>query len=348
MDKINLLEKVKMLTLYTGTFGKKMCTCSCVGCTQSSYDYKDYQGNLEQVKIINEKLQNLEDAYILGNPDVSVDTEFCNSAAKEFIKYGKKVMFSTSGYNGLEVIKKLTKDIDSKDIKYISYSIDTIDDKKLQLLKGNKNMTIQKIDEAIKYCIENNITVKIQPTLWEINQDDYKQIIEHYSKIGIKWFTFHAGSFEVLRDKKLVINHIKPEKWREIVKKIDNIANEKDLKIKAPRIFLDNEEHTEYQKEKKLYCQNGGHNIQIWLQEDGVKATFCPILASVYPQYIFDLEKPNINLTDNKLKDCMVCGKCLDQKVRDMSIYKQGKQFLVKDEILHNVCRYYSSKRKYG
>ena len=111
MDKLQLLKKVKSLTLYTGTYGRRKCTCSCIGCTQESYGrkHKEYQGNLEQIQKIIEKLPNLEEAYILGNPDVSVDTEFCNLAAKEFIKRGKKVMFSTSGYNGVKVIKKFQK-----------------------------------------------------------------------------------------------------------------------------------------------------------------------------------------------------------------------------------------------
>lgn len=350
MDKTNLLKKVKVLTLYTGTFGKKKCTCSCIGCTQESYGnrHKEYQGNLEEIKIINERLPELRDAYILGNPDVSVDTEFCNLAAKEFIKHGRKVMFSTSGYNGLEVVKKLTKDINPENINYISYSVDTVDNNKLQLLKGNKKMCIEEIDEAIKFCIDNNIKVKIQPTLWEINQDDYKQIIEHYSKMGIKWYTFHAGSFEALWDKKVIINHIKPEKWIKIVKDIEDIANEGDLKIKAPRLFLNDKEYKKYQEEKKVYCQNGGEDIQIWLQEDGIKATFCPILAEVHQEYIFDLEKEDVNLIKDKVNNCIVCSKCIDKKLRDMSINKKGKEFLIQNEILHNVCRYYSNKRKYG
>ena len=111
MDKGELLKKVETLTLYTGTFGRKKCTCSCIGCTQESYGrrHKDYQGTLEEIKTIIEKLPNLKEAYILGNPDVSVDTKFCNEAAKEFIKNGRNVMFSTSGYNGIDTIKKLTE-----------------------------------------------------------------------------------------------------------------------------------------------------------------------------------------------------------------------------------------------
>lgn len=156
MDKIELLKNVKSLTLYTGTYGRKKCICSCIGCTQESYGRKheDYQGNLEEIRKIIDILPNLEEAYILGNPDVSVDTKFCNLAAKEFIKYGKKVMFSTSGYNGIEVIKTLIEGIDSKNVQYISYSIDSLDNKKLQFLKGTRKINIEEIDKAICYCKE--------------------------------------------------------------------------------------------------------------------------------------------------------------------------------------------------
>lgn len=350
MEKSNLLKRVKDLTLYTGTYGRKKCTCSCIGCTQERYGsrHEDHQGTIEQVKVILQKLQNLENIYILGNPDVSVDPEFCNLAAKEFIKHNKKVMFSTSGYKGKEIVKKLIEGIDPINIQYISYSVDTLNNRKLQFLKGTKDINIGQIDEAIQFCMDKNITVKIQPTLWEINQDDYREIIEHYSKFGIDWYTFHAGSFEALVEQKIVLNHIKPETWRRIVKEIDAIAMEKKLKIKVPRIFLNTEEYKKYQIENKVYCQNGGADLQIWMQKDGIKATFCPILAEVYPEYIFDLEKEETNLVHNEKNACIVCGKCLDEKVRNMSIHKNGKEFFLKNEILHNVCRYYSNKRKYG
>ena len=348
MDKTNLLNNVKEITLYTGTYGRKKCTCSCIGCTQENYGnkYKDYQGTIEQIKMIIKEVPNLENAYILGNPDVSVDTDFCNMIAKEFIKNHKKVMFSTSGYNGINVVKKLTEGINKKDIIYISYSIDTLDNEKLQLLKGTKNIKIEEIDKAIEFCLSNNITVKIQPTLWNINQDDYKAIIEHYSKLGIKWYTFHAGSFEALPEKNIILKHIEPKKWREIVKNITTIASEKNLKIRIPKIFLDSQEYKKYLLNNKPYCQNGGEGIQIWMQKDGLKATFCPILAEVNSKYIFDLEEKNINFINNK-KQCTVCGKCLDGQVRDMSINKTGEKFFIEEEIYHNVCRYHSYKREY-
>ena len=350
MDKVSLLEKVEELTLYTGTYGRKRCTCSCIGCTQESYGrrHKDYQGTLEKINVIVKKLPNLKNAYILGNPDVSVDTEFCNKAAKEFIKAGKKVMFSTSGFNGIEVIKKLTEGIESQSINYISYSVDTMDNKKLQYLKGNKKINLNEINEAIKYCLDKGITVKIQPTIWEINQDDYKEIIDYYSKLGIEWFTFHAGSFEALQGRDIPLKHVSPIKWMEIVKEINRLAIRKNLKIKAPKIFLNDEEWKTYKKENKVYCQNGGRGLQVWMQGDGLKATFCPVLSEVMPEFTFDLEKEEPKILNNEKNNCTVCSKCIDNEVKDMSIKKEGREFLLNNQMVHNVCRYYSEKRRYG
>ena len=344
------MEKVEELTLYTGTYGRKRCTCSCIGCTQESFGrrHKDYQGTLEQIEVIIKKLPNLKSAYMLGNPDVSVDTEFCNKAAKKFIKAGKKVMFSTSGYNGVEVVKKLIDGIDSKDIDYISYSVDTIDNKKLQYLKGSNKINLDEINEAIKYCLKKGIIVKIQPTIWEINQEDYKEIIEYYSKMGIEWFTFHAGSFEALQGRDISLNHVQPRKWMEIVKEINRLAIRKNLKIKAPKIFLDDEEWKIYKEENKVYCQNGGTGLQIWMQEDGLKATFCPVLSEVMPEFTFDLEKEAPKILNTEKNNCMVCSKCIDNRVKNMSVKNEGKEFLLNNKMIHNVCRYYSKKRRYG
>lgn len=149
-------------------------------------------------------------------------------------------------------------------------------------------------------------------------------------------------------DKKIVLNHIQPEKWRNIVQDIESLANRKNLKIKVPKIFLNDKEHIKYQSENKIYCQNGGEGIQIWLQKDGIKATFCPLLAEVYPQYVFDLVNDDTKLIKGKENNCVVCGKCLDKKVINKSINKDGKEFILENEVIHNVCRYYSEKRKYG
>ena len=38
----------------------------------------------------------------------------------------------------------------------------------------------------------------------------------------------------------------------------------------------------------------------------------------------------------------------LDKKVINKSINKDGREFILDNKVLHNVCRYYSEKIKYG
>ena len=84
------------------------------------------------------------------------------------------------------------------------------------------------------------------------------------------------------------------------------------------------------------------------MQEDGLKATFCPVLSEVMPEFTFDLEKEEPRILNNEKNNCMVCSKCLDNKVKDMSVKKEGREFLLNNKMVHNVCRYYSEKRRYG
>lgn len=64
---------IEGLTLYTGSNGKKGCTCNCVGCSQEKYgnEHPNYQGTIEQVKDILKIAPNIKRTIILGNPDWS-------------------------------------------------------------------------------------------------------------------------------------------------------------------------------------------------------------------------------------------------------------------------------------
>ena len=78
------------------------------------------------------------------------------------------------------------------------------------------------------------------------------------------------------------------------------------------------------------------------------KLHFVPVLSEIVPSFTFDLEKEEPKILNSKNNNCLACSKCLDNKVKNSSIGKNGKEFLIDKEVLHNVCRYYSSKVKYG
>ena len=348
MDSKTLLSRVTDLTLYTGTNGRNYCSCKCPGCTQrNDEDDYAYQGNIEQIKEIIEKLPNLENAYLLGNPDVSVDSEFCNLAAKEFIKCGKKVMFSTSGFKGLDTIKKVTKDLDLKKIEYISISVDTVDEDKLKKLKGNNKINLAQIDEAIEYCKEKEIPVKIQPTLWRINQDDYEELIEYfYKKHGLTWYTFHTGSFEAMENEDIeLLKHVEPEKSVEIRQNLINLAKKYNLKMNIPKVFITEEEHEVYDN-SNTYCRTGGKGLQIWLTKDYIKCTFCPIVTKVHKNYFFKIDDEEITLLKPK-SDCLVAKNCISKDLKQKSENQEGNIIVQNNKKFFNICRYCSERIKY-
>ena len=348
MNSKILLNNVTDLTLYTGTNGRKYCTCKCIGCTQrNDEDNYAYQGNIKQIEKIIRKLPNLKNAYLLGNPDVSVDPEFCNLAANKFIENGKKVMFSTSGFNGVETLKKLTKNIDLSKIEYVSLSVDTVNEDKLKKLKGNKNITLEQIDEVINYCKKTKIPVKIQPTLWRINQDDYQELIEYfYKKHGLTWYTFHTGSFEAIEDEKIdILKHIKPEKSVEIREKLIRIAQKYNLKMNIPKVFITKEEYDLYDN-SNTYCRVGGRGLQIWLTRDALKCTFCPILTKVNKNYFFNIDDEDIKLLNPKL-DCPIANNCISNDLKQISEDNKGNIIFQNNKKYFNICRYFSKKIKY-
>lgn len=345
-----LLQKVTDLTLYTGSNGQRKCTCKCPGCSQKEYGLKheEYQGNIEQIKKIIQYLPNLKNAYILGNPDTSVDAKFCNVAAKEFIKNNINVMFSTSGYEAEKTVEELTKDIPAEKIKYISFSVDSIKKETMKKLKGTDKISLEQIEKAIKYCKKKKIPVKIQPTLWEINQDDYKEIIEYfYDKYNLKWFTFHLASFEGIKGKEnYILKNIKPQKWEDIRKEIIKIAEQKKLKVLIPKVFLNDEEYLNYKAENS-YCYTGSSGLQIWLEKNRIKCTVCPIHTGIEEKFCFNIEDENIKL-ENEISDCLCAPFCISNELKEKSIEKKGYTFKEENgKTYHNVCRYYADRVNY-
>lgn len=86
------VNKVKLVALYTGNKGYKFCTCKCPCCSQKNVG-GNYQGTIEQVNTLLDIFTGLTHLYLFGNPDPTVDTEFCNEAAHVAIKRGKMYLF---------------------------------------------------------------------------------------------------------------------------------------------------------------------------------------------------------------------------------------------------------------
>ena len=339
------LSKIKELTLYTGTNGKYGCSCNCPGCSQTNYGKQNmnnfHQGTLKQIEEIINILPELEKAYFLGNPDCSVDPEFCSKAARLFIEKGIHVMFSTSGIGGEETIKKLLDDVDLNFIDYISFSIDSLDSKIESALKG-VNIPFDTVLSGIEYCQAHKIPIKIQPTVWQINQNTCIELMEFFRlQYEINWFTFHTGSFEgfyPLSPK--VCRHVLPDEWHKLSNDIIDYSTANNVNTYLPAIFLTESELEIYKATYIPHCTNPEPtNLQIWM-EDTLKSTFYPILNSVRPTLYTQefnssiIPTPAKNPNNQCPVQTFVLGHELSRKFTGNIWEKDGQK-------LYSICRYY-------
>lgn len=341
----NNMEEIEGLTLYTGSNGKKGCSCSCIGCSQEKYGQTHplYQGNLEQIKDILKIAPNIKKAIILGNPDISVDPDFVNETAKLLTSLKISVRFSTSGYNALLVANKVLSGVDKNYIDYYNFSIDSINAEKSQMLRGNA-INLSDVRAAIKYCQNIDVPVKIQPTLWECNKNDYKEIIDFFSDLGVRWFSFHCGSFETFVDKKTQLQHITPWEWRIIFNNIIELCKEKNLKLHIPYLFLNNEEMAKYVANNTEHCQpHKLKNTQIWLENQYLRTTHCPLLNEVqkFEYNLYTGNKTDMDFSPCQEGYCPAAAKCLGNDLVGLSADGQGHKFFSpQKEELNTICRF--------
>lgn len=339
------MKEVESITIYTGSNGKKGCSGNCIGCSQETYgnQHEMYQGKMEQIDEILRLSPNIKKAIILGNPDPSVDPEFCNGVAKKMMKNGIQIRFSASGKFAYKTVTKLIEGLDTSLIEYISFSIDTVEQTMLDYLKGT-HIDLDDVEKAIKYLHKKGIVTKVQPTLWKINQDTYIETINYFEKIGVKWFSFHAGSFETFTNEK-ELQHITPKKWREIVKDITRICEEKNLKVHMPHLFLNEEEKKVYDAIRGNKCiPKNLKNTQVWLEKDYIRTTHCALLREVqkFDYNYLDEDKSCVDYKCPNNGVCAVTPKCLGKKLCAESIDGEGHEYKINGEHLYSVCRFYN------
>ena len=90
----------------------------------------------------------------------------------------------------------------------------------------------------------------------------------------------------------------------------------------------------------------GGTGLQIWLEEDQIRCTYCPLLAEVHPEFTFEIHEKLANFI-NKNGVCTICKDTLDERLLKESNGNNGSVFSTEDGNLYNVCRYYSIRGEF-
>ena len=350
MTKIR--EDVTSLTIYTGSNGKKGCTCRCVGCSQEKYGllHPFYQGKMEQIYEVLNIFPNLRRAIILGNPDPTVDPDFCNAVARSLIERNVRVRFSTSGFKANQLVPVLCENLDPQMVDYISFSIDTINEVELEEMKGRK-ISLNELQEAIQWCLRHNYRLKVQPTLWTTNINAYKEIIDLFHSMGVNWFSFHAGSCETFISEKIARKHIDPWEWRQLVRDLGEYCSQKKISLHLPYLFVNKEEYQEFINMKGEKCDiNKLKNTQIWLEDNYIRTTHCPLLNEVVPFQYNLTENDNISFSVNNDRPgyCPITKECIGKELSGESIDGFGFEFFKEGkERLFSVCRFYNLEVNY-
>jgi MoaA/NifB/PqqE/SkfB family radical SAM enzyme len=318
-------ENIHSITLITGSNGKKGCTSNCLGCYLGKYGEKRpfYQGSMSQVHELISILPNLKRVALFGNPDVSVDSAFCNEVAKVLQEKNIIVYFFTSGVGGISVTKQILNGLNKNNVGRMYFSIDTLDDDKLTKIKGTK-ASHKNIFSSIEYCNQLGIETGIIATLWSINMDeDLIAFIDFWKSLGVAKVKIHYGSVEAAAGK---IDHIPLDKVLGIREKYGH-------KVRLPYIFATDNEYEIYLSRfvatKEVRCCNFSGEVFVYLEEDGIKWSLnCSIATTIHPEYITDIKELNLPLLSTAAL-CPVAEYALGYKCHTM----------------YPVCRYYKDPK---
>ena len=285
------LDRIEYITLYTGDNGSGYCTCKCPCCSQKGRD-RHYQGNMKQVNKMFKKLPNLKQIYLFGNPDVTVDADFCNSVMREAVSRNIHVCFSTSGVGGEPVLVKLLKGIPTEMVDYISFSFDGTTKQEMSFAKGI-SYPMEKSLQGLQWALNNGYTCKVQPTLWSYNYTKVEEIINFFRNKGVKWFTFHIGSLESEIDLPSH-QHLTPEQIEYVHYQISKAVNKHiDIKVRCPIIYM----KCGTNEKEKWYCMHPDRakELLVMLTKEGIKATHAPIASSLREDLTFEIGVDEVN-----------------------------------------------------
>lgn len=318
-----MYETVTTVALTTGSNGKKGCTSKCKGCYLGVYSSQKpmYQGNIKQIYELVDLLPNLNLVIIMGNPDPSVDTTFCNDTARYLQSRGIEVIFNTSGFGGLATTKKLLQELDPKMVRHMDYSVDSLDSNISKQLKGVE-IPLSGIVEALEYCNSLGIPTRIKPTIWPVNKgEDWLAFKKFFIGHNVSKISFHFGSIEGVNAN---IMHVGE---KDMIKIRNEIMHYKIGTI--PYLLLNDCEYQEYIDNFTPYCQRATRPLIVYLESDGIKVTSsCQVSSCMSPSdHIFDINKKNISPLDKK-DACPIAYKSLGYE----------------SKTLHHVCRFYKYK----
>jgi MoaA/NifB/PqqE/SkfB family radical SAM enzyme len=261
------LSKITVVKLFTGSYGRRGCTSKCPGCFMGTYDKLNkpkHQGTMGQVLELLTLVPNTKSIMLYGNPDVSVDPEFCNEILRHLQKNNITAVMFTSGIGGKQVIRTLMNGIRPEAFS-LNISVDTINENKLSVLRG-RNFSLSNIVDTMNCCNEIGLGFTISSNIWPINMnEDFVRYSEFFSSYGAKKVRFHFGSLEGTASN---LRHVSEDDFLEIRNKMRTYG-------RVPAIMVTQDEFFKFCLETYVPQHIEAHKLHVFLEEDGIKATAC-------------------------------------------------------------------------
>ena len=309
MKKNNVLNNIAVAKIVTGTYGQRGCTSNCPGCFLGTYDALDkpkHQGTMKQVIETVSLLPNLKSVMLYGNPDVSVDPQFCNEIAKYLQALHKSLVMFTSGIGGAKTIKTIMDGVNPDSVS-INISVDSINERKLRMLRGC-NISLQNIVDSMICCNEIKVPFTISSNIWPLNaDDDFLVFKEFFKSYGAQKIRFHFGSSE--GGVTMEMSHVPEDSFLEIRNKLREVGG------RVPAILVTEEEYYKWKLDSYRTQCIEAHKLHVFFEQDGIKAAACcGILAQKNPEkYIVDIREVR-HLELNNIKQCPSADKSLGFK----------------------------------
>ena len=271
------------------------CNLNCLFCciNDSYHGQKSISKENSDIILNNIKKDfDIDTIFIMAN-EPTTQPELANHIMRYAIKNNIKIKIVSNGFAPIDIYEKMLTNIHPKDINKITISLDSMDEKKHNLIRNNDKSFSNTI-RTIKYLKNNDYNIRIQMTICEINYDTIIDSVKQLnSEYGITNFAFHCMSVSE-RAIKNGLNHLNAFKWRKLVTKLFELkANLKNIEeFSVPIIAMtENELLRLYFGNKKEMLKNfmkrkplrlcpaiNGNNIYLKANNDDVFVSRCQIL----------------------------------------------------------------------
>jgi MoaA/NifB/PqqE/SkfB family radical SAM enzyme len=156
----------------------------------------------------------LQEFYLLG-AEPTVDPEGSDAMLRWCTENGLTVTAITNGaVSPARFDRTFGRALAAGELYKLSVSLDSIDPAANNRLRG-KPFAHQRTLATIKRCVEHDVPVKVQITVWPLNYPTILDTVHELYDLGVRAFAFHCGSVEgVAEFLRHGLDHLDPLAWR--------------------------------------------------------------------------------------------------------------------------------------